>query len=300
MTKHWGGCLRAALVAVVCLQVQAHAAGTLRIASLNLRWYGNNGSSKPSPEKRDATIRAFLADELRRSDVIVFQEIVDVARLKREIIGDRMTCHSYQHPDKNHQHVVVCHKNEYELVRESGDNNFAAEEVAEQAADPDRARPALSGLLRLRTGKKVAHVIGVHLKAFPDESETRIRQARVIGERIADFDDDLPVMVIGDFNTYSSEDNPFSKDDDVLITQAFDRGGASLRQVPNRFKYTYRTKKHSGKFDRLWVSQGVRDSEMQVSAPCTLDADPESTAQVEKYNTQVSDHCLVATTLRLP
>lgn len=290
-----GACLRAALIAAVCVQVQAFGAGSLRITSLNIRWYGNNGNIKPAPEKRDATLRAFLSDEIKKADVMVFQEIVDVKRLAKEVVGGGMECHSYQHPDSNHQHVVVCHKSEYDFVREANDNNIAAEEVAAEAADPDRARPAVSGLLK-RNGQPVAHIIGVHLKAFPKETETRVNQAEAIGERITDFGDDVPVVVIGDFNTYPSTETKKNKDDDALIGEAFQEAGAKMRQVANPAKETYRTAKHKGKFDRIFASSNVK-GEIKVAAPCATTA---TTSQIEKYNSQVSDHCLVAADLKLP
>ncbi|MCB0386233.1 MAG: hypothetical protein KDD43_12645, partial [Bdellovibrionales bacterium] len=101
----------------------------LRVTTFNIAWYGagGRGFEDAIPEYRDSYLRDFIRSELRYSDVIVFQEIVDVARFERNVIGNFMDCQSYNHGGYMHQHVVLCHKPEYKFYRESFDNNWKLE-----------------------------------------------------------------------------------------------------------------------------------------------------------------------------
>src|SRR5262245_14025991 len=70
--------------AATSVAVRLHAATPdprrLRVATFNIRWYGVGGDiDAPKPEYRNPTLRAFWDQHLADADLVVFEEIVDVA-----------------------------------------------------------------------------------------------------------------------------------------------------------------------------------------------------------------------------
>jgi len=151
----------------------------LKVTSFNIRWYGNGGSFRPKEEQRDQDLKHFFDTELKDSDLIMFQEIVDVVRLQN-IFGTSRECTSYDHPDPNHQHVVVCVNGDILFGLEPGFQNHALEDLA-----LTRYRPGLHGLVQAKSDRRaLLHMIGVHLKAHPNHSKTRYTQGNILADRI--------------------------------------------------------------------------------------------------------------------
>ncbi|MCB0404974.1 MAG: endonuclease/exonuclease/phosphatase family protein [Bdellovibrionales bacterium] len=288
------------VVIVVLVTTGLSALGqTLRVSTFNVRWYGLKSSSDTvSDYQRDKQLRDTLRSELYDSDAIIFEEIVDVPRLERYVIQGKMQCLTYYNSSANHQHVVLCHKPKYRFEKADGDKNFIIEEVTEGTK---KGRPALYGLLRdTSSGEAVAYLVGVHLKAFPEETALRLRQAEAIAKRLRQLSKNIPVVITGDFNTYERDKTSWNKDDNYLISDVFDKYRLGLYEVRNYHPYTFISSSGQNKFDRFWVSGDVELAEdISVSDLC---AEPGSlsTGEIKWYNDNVSDHCLVSVTLSLP
>jgi len=274
----------------------------IRITTFNVEWYGLHEPSTPAEPvseepviDRDASLRDFIRGELGESDAILFEEIVDFARLKQRVIGDSMDCVTYDHPEPKHQHVMLCFRKGLRFDREADDDNYAIETLADIGG---KARPALSGVLKTADGTPIVHVVGVHLKAYPDQTEKRLTQARSMTARIKQFTDGLPVIALGDFNTHLRELTRLPEDDVVLIDRVFAEGGLGLRLVDNPYPATYRTPTHANKLDQLWVSASLQVAEpATVSWPCNEGGDRGSFRDIADYNRRISDHCPVTTVL---
>lgn len=260
-------------------------AGQLRVSTFNIRWYGLGGSKQGEPvdERRDESLRVFIDKALGKSDVIVFQEIVDVARLKRKVLGAKYKCASYAHDDPKHQHVAVCYKEKYVLAREEGSRSYIFKEMA-----LGTLRPAVLGLLRTTDGEPVAHLIGIHLKSSPGFSEVRRKQAELLSEHLRHLGDKIPMVLLGDFNSYDTQDGS----DELKFEEIFARNG--LKHVRNKHAFTYNSVRYKGRFDHIWASHFAHpESDVEVLGPCNSD-DEQS---VEKYNHAISDHCPATVTL---
>ncbi len=271
----------------LCVFSISLSAQQLRLSTFNIRWYGDK------EEARDAALRKHIAYELTHSDVIVFQEIVDVPRLKKNIIKGKMECRTYDRKGR-HQHVVLCHKKKYSFVKEEGETNYEAEVVSN--ASPG-GRPALYGILKNSSGKQLAHLMGVHLKAFPAETKKRLMQVEEIAKVIRNFNDDLPVIVMGDFNTFPAELTNLKADDTELMEETFKENDVDLAEIHNPYKYTFMSGKQGGKFDRFFANGAVEVVESpQVTNPCMAPS-KQTASQVKWYNDNISDHCLVTVTV---
>ena len=232
--------------------------------------------------------------------MIVFQEIVDVARFSKKVIPQNYQCQSYENKGTKHQHVVLCHKNRFRFVMAPGEDNFALE----AAALNSRARPALHGILiDWETGDELVHVFGVHLKAFPAETKKRLRQATVIAKAIRDLEHELPVVILGDFNSYFSEKTGKYRDDKVLLDRTFRRYRNGLKRTYLRGKSTYRSGSYQDQFDHIWVDRAFRyQGRAGVSGPCNGASGTSRSrfADLEDYNRNISDHCPLSVTVTFP
>src|SRR4051812_38926083 len=97
---------RYGLVLLSLLTATSLQAASLTVTTMNVEFYGLNNDNA----QRDPAINEYLDENDLRSDVMVFQEIVDVERLKEKIVGPDYTCISYESRAHGHQHVVVCHR----------------------------------------------------------------------------------------------------------------------------------------------------------------------------------------------
>ncbi len=273
------------LLGLVALGVAAEAraaADPFTVTFFNLRWFGlqSDATGQQLVESRVPTIRAFLTAQNAWADVMIFEEIVDVALLERGILENRYECESYDHTDPRHQHVVVCAGNGFRLGLAPDDDNYTYEEVA-----MGQKRPAVHAMVTDRSGQEVAHVIGVHLKASPEHSAMRLEQVGMVVEHLKDRRSTVPVIFAGDVNTYA--------DDSARFDQAFGAPGVGLTQVPIGGTATFRSPTYMDRpslFDRAWVS-GLRAlGPARVSGPCNGTV---TRTALQKYYDEVSDHCAV-------
>ena len=272
----------------------------ITFTSFNIRWFGLGGefSGLPGDEYRSKWLKEFITTNLAASDVIVFQEIVDVMALTKDVLAQGWGCVTYDHPEPRHQHVVLCHKDRFEFVQEKDDDNFAIETIA---IDPIKSRPGLAGILRLKNGRSLAHVVGLHLKADPEHSATRMGQAEQLSVRLKEFSDGLPVVVLGDYNTHPAASTGAAKDDEILIDEVLAKYEAGLSHVPNPFAFTYHLPEHGARLDHIWVSSSLlRDSKIDVFSVCNSEAKEGARfTDLMFYNRFVSDHCPITATLGL-
>lgn len=248
----------------------------LTLTYLNIEWFGSHDD-----EARVPKLQKYFTDNQLWADVMVFEEIVDVPLLKDEVLKGDYECRSYEHNDANHQHVVVCNRNQFAFVKASDDDNFTMENVQMRTL-----RPAVHGILTDASGNRLLHVFGVHLKAMPDKSDVRRQQVQMIADYVKDRADDEPAVVVGDYNSYA--------DDEAAFSRIF---GATMTKVNISAQYTYRTSQYRNKFDLAYASPGISSGiSERVVGPCNGG----TAAQIEEYNENISDHCPVNLTLRLP
>lgn len=285
-----------ASVAFTVLSFQASAqTNNLTFTTFNIAWYGLGGSMKntPADEYRNKAIKSFIAKELAKTDVFSFQEIVDVAGLKKNLLPAGWDCESYDHESEKHQHVVLCHRPGLQFSREPSDDNDLIDDVAR---NDGHSRPALHVIVSDSSGRAITRVIGVHLKAFPTYAVTRYSQAKKIGMYLqAVADPKLPVVILGDFNTYPAQTNGKDSDDNLNIQTVLNKYQPGMREVEAPFQNSYRTKKLNSHFDRIYRSGNVSViSKASAYSACNSTDLTEITA----YNETISDHCPVSATLK--
>ena len=272
----------------------------LRLSTFNIAYYGLGAEAAGSlkDEYRDPWLKEFWPKELMESDVIAFQEIIDVPRIQK-LMGGKHQCVSYDHASPKHQHAVLCYRSDYKFEKEAGDDNFLIDEVA-----MGRYRPALSGLLKNEGGGPLAHIIAVHLKAMPDSSDIRMAQTELIAKRMGSFKDGVPIVYLGDINTHETTLTKKIANDDIMMDTIFKNHGLSLVQVPNPSAYTFRTATYPNppegyKLDRFWVSKEILSGAgAKVLGPCNSAVyDGQRFGRISFYNRFISDHCPVTTIL---
>lgn len=270
------------------------SARSIRATTFNIRWFGLGGSMQGSPanEHRDQSIKEFLATEVMPTDVIAFQEIVDVNRL-RALLPSGWTCVGYTNSDQKHQHVELCAAPQFSLQKVAYDNNFAIETVT---LNRPRSRAAVrADLVEKSTGRKLMRVIAVHLKAYPDESNTREAQATKIAEDISIARDSIPTLVLGDFNTYPASDD-ISRIESALAKASI---RFPLRHIAHSESYTYRSDRHRSQFDHFYLTE---DANVLMSpwVFSVCNGNKSSFTNFRYYYDNVSDHCPTTVDIRLP
>lgn len=290
-TLHYWAC---AILISLAVSQAAEAAGspgkTLTFVSFNTRYYGLGGEmeNEPKDEKRQKDLKKFFNSNVPRADIYAFQEVVDVAQVPGVLVPATYNCLTYQNHFPKHQHVVLCVNPKYQILHEPNDDNDTIEEVA---GVEGRSRPALHFILGTKAGVPLVRVVGVHLKAFPDQSATRASQARAIAKFLATVSDPhLPVVVTGDFNT-------FNQDEDA-IDLIFNSLGVGL--VKNPLPFTFRTEIYSSRFDQFYMSTSLKLAEPMWTYPiCNVQGTLEGIAAVRNYNESISDHCPVSIKVKL-
>ncbi len=260
---------------------------TFTITTLNIKWYGNNGE-----ERRDASLKKFIKETLETSDGILFQEIVGIKRLKSKVMGANYNCYNYEHSNRGHQSVVLCLKKKYTLSIESDDDNWQVDDVSYGS---NGARPALSGLIKDDKGRELFHVLGVHLKAFPNKTDVRLMQTEHLADRIETYPDRLPVVLLGDFNSHIKEKTRKAQDDKFLMLDILDDAGMELVDLGASNTWTSKSKR--AQLDQIYVSDGVQIiGSPRIDGACNVDQ-PKGSKDVENYLKNISDHCPVTVDL---
>lgn len=264
---------------------------TLKITTFNVRWFGLGGkkSGDSTQEKRDLSLKAFLYSEsaVAESDLIVFQEIVDPDRIQN--ILPTHICKTYSANGQKHQHIVLCLLPKFDFVSEKFDDNFAMEEVNIKG----NLRPALHGVLKLKNGSPLMHVIAVHLKAKVKDTPLRLKQLSVIKSSIDNhLTDGLPIVLAGDFNTHAKIRTRLLKDDAALFEEILQTGKRPLRQVVHQSEATFRTVRSRSLLDHFWVSPDITVTDGPLVSGVCKDSSA-SSEQIAKFYREISDHCPV-------
>ncbi len=272
---------------------------------MNIKYYGLGGKHGGDfkDEKRDRHLVDFLSSDVLNSDIAVFEEIVDVNRFVKNIIQGRLRCTSYDDPNERHQHVVICYKNDFRLEKEPGDQNYIIEEAK---LGREKSRPAVYGLLKHKDGTPLFHIVGLHLKAYPDESTTRVEQSRVISKRLAELRDGTPYLLLGDYNTYRAPKNGQQQDDVDLISQTYQQFGMDVTHLRNQSPFTYKNGKYEMKLDHIWIGKSVEVIKpLRSLGICSNESHLIENEQNKKYknikyyNKNISDHCPITTTVQI-
>lgn len=298
------------LLVLICISTIATTAFSkvdnkqlLTVTSFNIKFFGLGGTMNGTPqlESRDPFLKSFLNQNVPKSDIIVFQEIVDVDRLILKVIGPTYNCQSYDSSNIKHQHILICVKSTFRLVKEPSDNNNLIDDVSIDGIQ--KSRPAVHTLIADKQGNILARIIGVHLKAYPSESKTRQEQIGKIAKFINNLpikSRHIPIILTGDFNSYSANDTNFNFDDDILFSNIFKSLQVDLSEALNKYDYTFRSPSSRGKFDRFWISSKVLQIEsVKVTGPCNDNKGDSNDIDADFFYKNISDHCPVTLKLEL-
>jgi hypothetical protein len=265
--------------------------GQLTLVQFNLRWFGQrkieSGDNKEIIEEtRIPTIRKHMTDSGLMGDVLAFEEIVDVKLLAEVLLERRYACQSYSHKDPDHQHVVVCVKPHLRFEKAPGAKSYTLDDVDVTG----ELRPAVHGIIKTSSGKPLMHLFAVHLKSAPDFSSVRVKQMQVISDYVKRRDDNLPVTIVGDFNTYNDDPENFTR---ILSSN-------QMEEVPSPESYSWATTHETyqpAKFDRAWMTGALADKVTfhHVIGPCNQS----DRGKLQRYNDTVSDHCAVKTSFNI-
>lgn len=263
---------------------------SLTFVTFNAEWFGLGGARENGPEDeyRQTSVRNFFAKEVPQGDVYVFEEIVDPRIVQGSLVPATFNCLTYENHAPKHQHVVLCAHPRLKFQREPTDNNDIIDEVA---IDPQRSRPALHIIIADEKNTPLVRVVGVHLKAYPDESQTRRQQATAIATYLQGVaDPKLPVVITGDFNTFNDDEDAITK---ILAS-------AKLVYAQNPQKFTFRTSQYSSRFDHFWISENLKlDGPAWTYEVCNLPNTRKDMYRIRDYNKKISDHCPVSIKVNL-
>ena len=238
-------------------------------------------------ETRDADLTKFLKKYgYMDHDIIVFQEIVDIIRLKENVLQNKFKCRSYFHRDTKHLHVVVCYKPEFTFSRDR-DDNYELESVK---VGSTRLRPAVHGIIKLRSHELV-RIIGVHLKASPQNSERRLRQIEQIASHMDRVDTAIPTVITGDFNSFHDDIEVFS---DIF-------GDFNMSHVPHLDEFTFQSDRYKNQLDHFWASDEISQTSMTDTFNTCSNAGNEGRGVTNRpyFNRRLSDHCPISTVVNL-
>ncbi len=250
---------------------------SLEVISLNIKWFGRGGDLYGSIEDENRTehLIDYIHDELPKADVFVFQEIVDKEGLY-QIMKD-YECFSYDAGTSSHQFVVMCSKPGL-LIRSDVNQESRLDRLGLRAAVIGDYKDG---------GDKVTRLIGVHLKAGRGSTVTRLNQ---IHELKVDLNEDMPTMIVGDFNTYKSDKTFFLEDDSLLISQSLgEEFTLAKNQIPTYMGFGGRV------FDRAW-GRGFLNLKASVYGPCSGESVEPPYSDKYYYRDFISDHCALKIT----
>jgi hypothetical protein len=267
--------------------IQADKAFGLTVSTLNIKFYGfqkNKISTKKNLlDPRNESLKHYIAQNLIKSDIISFEEIIDVENFISKVVPQNFKCQSYTRKRKSHLHVVVCYQSKYQFLIPGNDTNH----IIESTTLGRNLRPVVHGVLATKTGKPLAYLAAVHLKASKPHSATRNKQVTILAQFMKTLPKGLDKIIVGDFNTHGNDISSFNR----ILNHA----NLSMRHLSNKNRYTYRSNRFNSKLDHYWVSSTLKQTRnISTSRICNDTISPMGRyADVAEYNKEISDHCFL-------
>lgn len=266
---------------------------SINITTFNLKWFGIGGDpNSVQKEFRIQSIKKMLDTYLKNTSVFVFEEVVVVDDLLK-ILPPGWQCISYAHPEPKHQHVVMCGSPAISFAKVSYDNNFTIEEAA--GGNPN-LRPAMRvEILEKKSNRNLFTLVGVHLKAMPDQTQLRIAQVQQISKDLAKIPANRPVVITGDMNTFTTTETKLPEDDVQLLLKALNSVSSGYFRVPhNPGTFTFRSPQFRNQLDHFYVRGAMRVATIPNVFPvCSANQNGSGYLNFEFYYKNVSDHCPV-------
>lgn len=254
----------------------------LNIVTFNIRCFGSDGDyfGKMNTESRIPFLKNFLDSNFHKTDVFVFQEIMDPLFLN-QILPTGFKTYTYQHDYERHMFIVLACRAHFEI------EDFQT--IPGTSLDTNTSRPAVYGKLVFNKSP-ILDIIGVHLKSKYDHTESRKKQVLSISEFIRGLPQNRPKVMTGDFNSHSKEQTLLEQDDLTDFEDILD----NQMTLANHNQPTYLSASDVMKLDHFFV-QGVKVSELKVyDLP-----DYSSTGSFRKYFDEISDHLPVSVKIQL-
>lgn len=245
----------------------------LEITTLNIRCFGFDGDyfARNKSESRLKTLKKFINQHYSKSDVFIFQEIMDVSILNL-ILPEGFKFYTYEHKFNRHMFVVLACKNEF---------NFTdIQTIANTALDDTKSRPVIYGKLSFNN-QPTAHIIGLHLKSGFDHTDKRMFQCDLIQKFILNLDPNIPLIMGGDFNSHFKIKTKKDKDDLDYFREIF----KDTLTLAEHDKSTYVLPTENAHLDHFWT-KGLNVDNIEV-----FDLQTYCDGNVLKnYFNEISDH----------
>lgn len=266
---------------------------TLNITTFNLKWFGIGGNPDAiQKENRIQTIKKLLESYLKDTSIFVFEEVVVVQDLSK-ILPPQWQCISYLHPEPKHQHVAICAASAIALTKVSYDNNFTIEDAT--MGNPN-LRPAMRiDVVEKKSKRSLFTLVGLHLKAMPDQTAMRVSQAQQISKDLAQIPAGRPIVITGDLNTFSKTETKLPQDDVDLILKGLNSVSKGYLRVPHRPNtFTFRSPEFRNQLDHFYVRGSMRVTAIPDVFPvCSATQNGTGYMNFDFYYKNVSDHCPV-------
>ncbi len=246
----------------------------LSFSSFNIRCFGLGGeyNGRFRDEKRQFDLKNMFHDTLKNIDVMIFQEIVDVASFKM-LIPNNYNLYHYDHEYERHQNVVFAVKNNHQVIKK--------ELIPCVAIDDTVSRPAFHLEIDVENNG-VVNMVGVHLKSGSYHTNTRLKQVKAICDYIDLMNKKTPFIIGGDFNTHRIESSEMDYDDLDYLSEVFSTVG--IKWVENKIP-TFQTSWSQNIIDHFFVSNSLlKKSEIEVFDLAT------KKMTFENYYQKISDH----------
>jgi hypothetical protein len=264
--------MKTLLLLLIFLQNTAFA---LTVTNLNIEWFGRGGIKEGTTvdEYRGKRLHDLITNQIPKSDVLVFQEITAPELLQATF--PKWQCESYETTARRHQHVMIC-------VRPEA---FISKDVDYQVQlGSFGLRAAMIVNVKYGENKKLS-IVGVHLKAGPNDTGRRLEQVKKLADSTKISQQ---ALIIGDFNTFTKDRTGLAKDDDQLMADLLSPIG--FKQV--EFEGNTYISRYPKKLDRAWL-RGELVPTAQVYGPCREKSAPWPYANYSFYKRFISDHCIV-------
>jgi hypothetical protein len=279
------------IIGLMLISQLTYGRSSFNITTFNIKWFGLGGeiSGTRSDEYRIPWIKEFIKKNLPTQHAFVFQEITDFTSLQKMMKDFSMNCFSYSHKRSTHQKIAICLKDSYDFLPPVFDNNTVMEEVAN--VHKGGLRPAVHGqIINKDTGKEIAYLIGVHLKAGWRESDVRALQVDLIKNQIKKSKTTVPVILMGDFNSFKRNSTDKGKDDIELFDDILSE--VSLKRVMHDYPATFNNGPNKHLFDHAYVSEGTEVYDTKVWKTCNgYTPNSKRFENSSFFKRFISDHC---------